>query len=96
MRSRSASSAKFATSEEPPYDTNGREMPVSGMMRVTPPMIRNVWSPMIVARPAAKSLVNGRAVSIAMRNALPTNSMNVATTPIAPTSPSSSPIEVKM
>ena len=60
MRSRIASSAKFATSDEPPYDTNGSVMPVSGMTRVTPPMMRNVWKPMIVAMPAANSFANGR------------------------------------
>src|SRR5207249_4721652 len=37
MRSRIARRAKFATREDPPYETNGNEMPVSGMTRVTPP-----------------------------------------------------------
>ena len=67
MRSRIASSAKFATSDEPPYETNGSEMPVSGITRVTPPMMRNVCKPRIVAMPAANSFVNGRAASTAMR-----------------------------
>ena len=44
--------------------------------------------------PAAKSFENGRAASAAMRNALPTSSMNAATTPIVPMRPSSSPIAV--
>src|SRR5439155_750700 len=33
MRSRIARRAKFATREDPPYETNGNEMPVSGMTR---------------------------------------------------------------
>ena len=92
MRSRSASSAKLATSDEPPYDTNGSVMPVSGITRVTPPMMRNVWSPRIVAMPAANSLLNGRTASTAIRYALPTSSMNALSTPSVPTRPSSSPI----
>ena len=67
-------------------------MPVSGIRRVTPPMIRNVWTPMMVASPAANSFENGRVASTAIRNALPTSSMNATTTPIVPRRPSSSPI----
>ena len=33
MRSSSASATKFATSDEPPYETNGNVMPVSGITR---------------------------------------------------------------
>ena len=92
MRSRIASSAKLATSDDPPYETNGSVMPVSGMTRVTPPMMRNVWKPRMVAMPAAKSFANGRVASTAIRYALPINSMNATSTPIVPTRPSSSPI----
>ena len=96
MRSRIASNAKLATSDEPPYETNGNVMPVSGITRNTPPRIKNVCKAMIVAIPAANNFANGRAASIAMRYALPIRSMNAATTPIVPTSPSSSPIAAKM
>ena len=82
----------MATRDDPPYETNGNVMPVSGMTRVTPPMMRNVWRPMIVAMPAANSFANGRTASTAMRNMLPTINMNAATTATVPTSPSSSPI----
>src|SRR5262249_61434145 len=43
IRRRIASSAKLATSDDPPYETKGSGMPVSGVTGVAPPMIRNGW-----------------------------------------------------
>ena len=40
---------------DPPYETNGSVMPVSGITRMTPPMITNVCTPMMVVSPAANS-----------------------------------------
>ena len=60
MRSSSARITKLATSDDPPYETNGSVTPVSGITRVTPPMMTNVCTPRIVARPAANSFENGR------------------------------------
>jgi len=67
-------------------------MPVSGMMRVTPPMMMNVCTPRITASPAASSLVKPRSDCTAMRNAVPTSRRNAMTTAIVHTSPSSSPM----
>ena len=49
---------KFATIEEPPYETNGSVMPVSGMSRTIPPTIVKVCSAKPKVRPAASSLEN--------------------------------------
>ena len=38
-----ATSRKFATTLDPPYETKGSVMPVSGMTRVMPPTMTNVW-----------------------------------------------------
>ena len=70
---------KLATSDDPPYETNGSVTPVSGISRVTPPTITNVCTPRMVASPAANSFENGRRAWIAIRNALPTRSMNAMT-----------------
>jgi len=51
--SKPASSKKFATIDEPPYETNGSVMPVSGMIRRTPPTMMNVCSANPNVRPAA-------------------------------------------
>ena len=45
-------------SAEPPYDTNGSVIPVSGKMRRIPPMMKNAWNPTIKVRPVATSLAN--------------------------------------
>ncbi len=65
---------------------------MSGITLVTPPMITKLCTPMIVVRPAAKSLENGRSDCTAMRKPEPTNSRIVASTATVPSSPSSSPI----
>ena len=57
-RINSARITKFATRLEPPYETNGSVMPVSGISRVTPPTITNVCTATIVVSPVASSLPN--------------------------------------
>src|SRR5205085_4550367 len=96
MRNSNARMTKLAINDDPPYETNGSVTPVSGITRVMPPMITKVCTPRLVARPAANSWVNGREAWIAMRNALPTSSMNAPITATVPISPSSSPMAAKM
>src|SRR5690606_24465805 len=52
-RSSSATMSQLATSEEPPAARNGVVRPVSGMMRVTPPITMNTCSPTANERPTA-------------------------------------------
>ena len=56
MRSSSAISAQFDTNEEPPYERNGVVMPVSGIIRITPPTTTKTWTARETARPAASNL----------------------------------------
>ncbi len=70
-RIRSARITKFATRLDPPYDTNGSVMPVSGISRVTPPTITNVWTATIVVRPVASSLPNASSRSTPTRRLRP-------------------------
>ena len=50
-----ATSRKFATTLDPPYETKGSVIPVSGMTRVMPPTITNVWNAKLKLRPAASN-----------------------------------------
>src|SRR5439155_14417237 len=52
---RPANTRKLATTDEPPYETNGSVMPVTGMMRRTPPGLMNACSAKPKVRPAASS-----------------------------------------
>ena len=49
---------KFETTLEPPYETNGSVMPVSGTRRRTPPTMMNVCSAKPNVSPAARSFEN--------------------------------------
>ena len=51
-------------------------MPVSGISRVTPPMMRNVWRPMITVSPVASSVPNGSRDRSAMWSPRATRSAN--------------------
>ena len=72
-------------------------MPVSGISRVTPPTITNVWTATIVVSPVASSLPNASSRSIADAQA-PSDERQVEQQDRAacPSSPSSSPIAAKM
>src|SRR5262249_393235 len=95
MRSSSARITKLATRDEPPYEMNGSVMPVSGITSVTPPMITNVWMPMIAVRPAANSFGNGRSACNAIRKPDPMNNRMAVMIATVPSNPSSSPIAEK-
>ena len=47
---------KFATIDDPPYETNGSVIPVSGMIRRIPPTIVNVCSANPNVRPGREQL----------------------------------------
>ena len=60
-----ATSRKFATTLEPPYETKGSVIPVSGMIRVMPPTITKVWKAKLKLRPAASSFEKPSVADIA-------------------------------
>src|SRR5262249_44908098 len=62
-----ASSTKFATTLDPPYETKGSVMPVSGMIRRMPPTMMNAWSANANVRPSASSFEKPSCASNAMR-----------------------------
>src|SRR6266545_2445027 len=96
IRTSSASRMKFETRLDPPYDTNGRVTPVSGITLVMPPTMMKAWIPRIVLSPAARSLPKPSACSVAAFRPLPTSTANSRRTPVVPITPSSSPIAAKM
>ena len=71
-------------------------MPVSGMSRVTPPMMMKVCRAKAVARPAASSLEKPSGAKTAMRKPRHTKSRYTRTTPAAPSRPISLAMAVKM
>src|SRR5690348_4730628 len=72
--SSSASSTKLATTDEPPYETNGSVTPVSGITRVTPPTITNTWSANTDASPAERSFEKPSLAIVAVLKPRETNS----------------------
>ena len=96
MRSSSASSTQLASSDEPPYDTNGSVTPVSGSRRITPAMMMNAWNPSRVVRPVASRRSKPLAVCWAMRRPAPIISRKAISTAVAPSRPSSSPMAAKI
>ena len=71
-------------------------MPVSGMIRVTPPMMTKLCTPTMIDSPVASSFSKGRSQRMAMRSPVPTMSRKAATTAAAPSRPSSSAMAAKM
>src|SRR5262249_53487665 len=64
----SASSRKFATTLDPPYETKGSVMPVNGIIRRMPPTMMNVWKANPNVRPRASSFENPSLASSEIRN----------------------------
>ncbi len=81
---------KFATSELPPYEMNGKVMPVSGKRPMTPPTMMNTWNPSVAPKPTASSRVykSGCAPAIVMTRR--TSNKKSASTITAPMRPNSS------
>ena len=52
-RNRKPTAMKLASSEDPPWLTNGKVRPVRGMSRVTPPTMMKACRTMVVVRPTA-------------------------------------------
>ena len=50
--------AKLMISDDPPAETNGSGMPVTGMSPTTTPMLMNAWRQIQAVMPAASSAPN--------------------------------------
>ena len=80
---------KFETIDEPPYETNGSVMPVSGTTRRTPPTMMNVCRARPNVSPAARSFEKPSWAMSATRIPRATSTRKSRSTPAAPISPSS-------
>src|SRR6188472_81645 len=85
----SASMTKFETTLEPPYETNGSVIPVSGTIRRTPPTMMNVCSAKPNVSPAARSFENPSCATSATRMPRATSARKSNSTAAAPIRPSS-------
>jgi len=96
MESNTPTAAKFTTSDEPPWETNGRVMPVTGIKASTTQMLMIAWKVIQAVMPAASRppKVSGarRAVLIPPQ----AKATNKPMTTIPPTKPSSWAIVEKM
>ena len=85
-----------ATTLEPPYETNGSVIPVSGISRRIPPRMMNDCTAKPKVRPAASSFEKPSEASSAVRKPRTTKTMYSSSSAAAPTSPSSCAIAAKM
>ena len=60
---------------DPPYETKGSVIPVSGMTRVMPPTMTNVWKAKPKLRPAASSFEKPSLAASAIRKPRRTKAM---------------------
>ena len=58
----------LAMIELPPLETNGSVTPVSGITRITPPMITKAWSAKTAVSPAARSFEKPSGAIVAILN----------------------------
>src|SRR6185437_12838755 len=84
-----ASTRKLATTDEPPYEMNGSVIPVSGMIRSTPPTMMKVCRAKPNVRPAASSFEKPSSTCSAVFIPRATKSMNTRSSADAPIRPSS-------
>ena len=80
---------KFETIDEPPYETNGSVMPVSGTTRSTPPTMMNVCRASPNVSPAARSFEKPSWAISEIRIPRATITITIRSIPAAPISPSS-------
>ena len=88
--------ASATTRLEPPYETNGSVMPVTGATPSTAARLVAAWAPMSTVRPAASSEPKRSGQLMAMRMPAQQKTPNAVMTPRVPTRPSSSPTIAKI
>jgi len=82
-------------SEEPPAETKGRVIPVTGRRVTTTPMFTRAWMQSIAVTPAARSAPNVSGAAKAIRTPRQARSRKAAMTTPAPTKPNSWPTMAK-
>jgi hypothetical protein len=82
-------------SDEPPAETNGRVIPVTGRSVTTTPTFTSAWMQSIAVIPAARSAPKVSGAAKAMRTPRQASSRKAATTTPAPTKPNSWPTMAK-
>jgi len=83
-------------SDEPPAETNGNVIPVTGSSATTTPMLTKAWTHRYAVIPAASSAPNVSGAASEIRIPRQASSVNPITTRLAPTKPNSWPITAKM
>src|SRR5439155_5454078 len=79
-----ARTRKFARMLEPPYETSGSVIPVSGITRRMPPTMMNAWKAKPNVRPAASSFEKPSRAKIATRKPRSVNTMYTRSRPATP------------
>lgn len=82
--------------DEPPYEMNGRVMPVIGRSAATTAMFTHAWKASHTVTPVASSVPVASGAESAMRTPLNAITRNRITTASVPRSPSSSPSTAKI
>mgnify|MGYP003694772875 CR=1 FL=1 len=80
------------SSDEPPKLTNGSGMPLVGSRPSTTLMLKNAWTTIIAVRPSARNAPNRSGARIAVRSPRHAITQKQASTIVAPSRPSSSPM----
>ena len=88
--------AKLMISDEPPAETNGSGMPVTGIRPTTTPMLMNAWMQIQAVTPAARSAPNVSGAPSDVRIPRYPKARNRMITRPPPRSPNSSPTIAKM
>lgn len=83
-------------SDEPPCESSGSGIPVTGSIASTTPMFRNAWPQIQTTIPVASSAPKVSGARRATRNPRRAIVMNAPITTTAPKKPNSSPITAKM
>ena len=96
MLRRMPTETSATTRLEPPYDTKGSGIPVSGASPITAARLIAAWPHTSTVRPAASRLPKGSLQLSAIRRPKYANAPYAAMTAAAPMSPSSSPMIAKI
>ena len=96
MLRRTPTPASMMTRLEPPYETNGSGIPVSGATPIAAAMLIAAWPQTSAVIPAASRFANGSRQAMASRTPAYAKAVKAINTRVTPTRPSSSPMTAKI